>query len=113
MIYYYGLKDQDMYMATYPEGAWEEIDNEYGNDCIGMEIYEMKVSRKYGERYCPLRDEYTDHDTCGKDKCEDYKPRNGINGICRELTYSLHETGRKWKILPDGVLKKIAGRLKK
>ena len=112
MTYYYGLKDQDMYMATDPEGAWEEIDNIYENDCIGMEIFEMKVSRKYGEKYCPIRDEYIQIDSCGRNNCDDYKPRNKISGICIHSTYSLHETGRKWIILENGVLKKISGRKK-
>ena len=113
MKYYYGLKDQEMYMSTDLGGAWKEIDDEYGNDCIGMEIIEMKVSRKYGNRHCQYIGEFLESDSCGKYNCEYYQPKNKISGICIHSTYGLHETGRKWAIKADGKLKKISGRKKK
>lgn len=109
MKYYYGLEDQEIYTATDQYEALEEIIKEY-TDFIGIEIIEMRPSRKSGIVYCLREREFIEESGwCGK-TCESYQPRNGKNRICKNHSWGLWETGRKWKITGKNELKKISGR---
>jgi hypothetical protein len=110
--YYYGMKDQEYYTADDIDDAFEEIKSyEYDDDLellinSEVEIVEMVVSKRSGERWCIQIGEFTDE--CGRICCDEYMPRNGKNGICKHLSWGLIETGRKWLITGDYSYKKIS-----
>ena len=109
--YFYGLEGQERYTAKDPYEALEELDPDYDEiERIGLEIVEMKVSRKSGCTYCSTTDTFPSENPgwCGKG-CEHYTPRNGKNGICKNVSYGLMETDRKWIVLCGNRLKKISG----
>lgn len=110
--YFYGTEDCEYYTATDLDGAYEDEILDGGRDDgdlpIGSTIIEMKRSRESGEKWCTYSLEFIDECLY----CEDYKPRNGKNGICKYLSYGLIATGRKWIITGAHEYKKISSRRK-
>lgn len=45
---------------------------------------------------------YRGENDCGR-MCHNYKPRNGKNGICKELTWCFKQTGKKFKLTKNGL----------
>ena len=106
------MPEQEIYTAVDPYDVVDHLEL-IGENEIGIEIIEMKGSRKSGCTYCAVTNSFPSEQLgwCGND-CEEYKPRNRKNGICKHLTCGLIETGRKWIITENG-LKKVAGRKRK
>lgn len=111
--YFYGQKDCDFYIHDDPYQAGADICEELEIDQV--EIYEMKVSRGQ-DRWCKSHLEFFEpgeHSDCGM-SCNDYKPRNGISGICEHLSYGLKHTGRILLIDKDfNLVKTISPRRRK
>jgi hypothetical protein len=111
--YYYGIGNEEYYCNTDIDSAYEEIRDYlcYGDKlaCVGIEISEMVKSIKSGVRWCNKIEEFEPECgyCCG---CDEYKPRNGKNGICKHLSWGLVETGARWIITGDYEYKKISGR---
>lgn len=110
-VYFYGLEDQEEYYNTDIDSVYEELkDYHLGGDSseyIGIEIIELVKSKKSGIRWCV---EYKVFIEGGCKYCDQYNPRNGKNGICKNLSWSLIDTGRRWKITGEYQYKKISGR---
>lgn len=100
----------------------KKVNDEWQNDTAlsiaadrgGGEIYEAIRSRSSDGHWCQSEHDiiYNTSDLCGKSNCPDYEPRNRKKGICKHLFWCLVETGRKWKLYPDGRYEKIASRNK-
>jgi len=107
MKYYYGTEEDEMLTYT---NIHDFIDDYIGCDePLPVIIAEFKVNINE-HRFCKFENVFTED--CGETQCDDYKPRNGKNGICKYLTWGLSETGRKWKLTENG-LEKISPRRKK
>lgn len=110
--YLYGEPYDDIYQfEDYDDCAEHIADAEMGPDDDFLIMVEVMISKKSGERYCMDYKAFTDNHKCGN-WCDGYEPRNGKNGICAHQTWGCIETGRKWKVFPDGSYEKISGRKK-
>lgn len=106
--YFYGIEGLEVYYETKLEDCdiyIDDIEEENGY----IEIVEMKPSKREG-RFCTLNQEFEVE--CGRRVCDNYVPRNKINGRCISLEYGLVETGAKWHLFRDSTFKKISNRYK-
>lgn len=112
--YWYDLAYSDTYQfEDYEDCAQHIADAEMGDDDDFLIMVEVIESSKSGQRYCNKNNQFTDNMKCIDycyDYSNDYTPRNGKWGICKHLSWGCIETGREWKVYPDGSYKKISGR---
>jgi hypothetical protein len=68
-----------------------------------IELNEYKIDSKGDFRFCKiLLDTFDKNDTrdmCGRENCNDYIPKNGRWGKCKNLDNSLIKTGRKIRLI--------------
>ena len=83
---------------VHPLEYWQEDVND---GCGDMVVEEMR--RDYGgEMWCTYwADFIVDKGSCGKLVCKQYRPCNGKNGRCRELTWGYVGTGNKIILTPE------------
>lgn len=110
--YFYGLPDQEFYNAEDIDSAYEDIAAYYRQLKlpIGLIIVEMVESKKSDVRFCPQLGDFGFEPECSSIICDQYSPRNGKNGICKHLRWSLWPTGAKWEIIGEQKYKKLSGR---
>jgi hypothetical protein len=114
MRYLYGLPDQETYSAEDLASAYEEIIADCSDleNVNGLIIVEVSGTKKSGARYCSIGEEGEIFEPeCGR-YCEWYQPRNGKNGICKSLRWSLLPTGATWEITGEWEYTKLTERWK-
>lgn len=111
--YFYAEQTEDEYITIYDfDDAIITLRKEAFQKEETIILTEYKRSRQAPEKWCNEYNEFlaSDGSCCGKINCEKYQPRNGKGGICFHQEYGLIETGLKWEIKPNGMIKKISGR---
>lgn len=87
---FYDYNEAEIVYAKSMDAVCEELQSDDYE--MPVEVRELVESPKSGVRYCREEVGYFEPE-CGT-YCEDYKPRNGKNGICKSLGWSLYPTGR-------------------
>ena len=90
--FYFKYEDSEFcYSEEYFIGYMQE------NNVHDIEVYEAIRDRIKGIYWCKEKSFCMDGtlDTCGKENCCEYKPRNRINGICTHLLFTTYKCGDK------------------
>ena len=90
MKYYFREDDESCYVL---ESHFEYM---RANDLTEMKVFEAVRLRGTGYFYCKEQLDTGEVGNCGK-VCNDYKPRNGIKGICKHYGF-VYDYGKE-KIL--------------
>ena len=89
--YYFEYSDSEVcYQKSYFEDEMRD------NEITEMEVYEAHPDKTSGCFWCKVQHFCGDdsRDTCGK-QCNEYEPRNGKSGCCKNYTTTLYMHGDK------------------